>query len=173
MIPLLRFMLDLVLGFAAPRAVLIAENLLLRQQIIVLARRVARPRLRGFDRWLMSALAGRFRILLDAVIVVKPDTLIRWHRAGWRLLWRRRSRAPGRPPIDADLRALIRRMWRDASSCTSCRTADVDGDPYTQRANGRDAPPAEPPDLPRWPPVSAPHCLAARRPTQPRRPTCP
>ena len=124
MIPLLRFMLDLVLGFAAPRAVLIAENLLLRQQVIVLTRRVKRPRLRGFDRWLLGALAGKFRMLLDAVIVVKPDTLVRWHRAGWRLLWRWRSRrAPGRPPIDADLRTLIRRMWRDNATWGENRIA--------------------------------------------------
>lgn len=115
MIPLLRFLLDLILAFAGPRAVLVAENLLLRQQVIVLRRRAARPRLRALDRWLIGALAGGFRRLLDAIVVVKPDTVIRWHRAGWRLFWRRRSRArsPGRPPVDADLRTLIRRMWRD------------------------------------------------------------
>ena len=44
--------------------------------------------------------------------IVRPDTVIRWHRSLWRLFWRRRSRRPvGRPPIDADTRALIRRMW--------------------------------------------------------------
>jgi len=115
MTSLLRFLLDLIVAFAAPRARLAAENLLLRHQVIVLRRRRARPHLHGFDRWLISALAGRFRGLLDAVILVKPDTVIRWHRAGWRLLWRWRSRtrSPGRPPVDADLRALIRRMWSD------------------------------------------------------------
>jgi hypothetical protein len=49
-----------------------AENLLLRQQVIVLRRRRTRPRLRAFDRWLIGTLSGRFRELLDAVIVVKP-----------------------------------------------------------------------------------------------------
>jgi transposase InsO family protein len=45
---------------------------------------------------------------------VKPETVIRWHRTGWRLLWRWRARRPrGRPPIDLDLRRLIRRMWRE------------------------------------------------------------
>ena len=45
----------------------------------------------------------------DALVVVRPETLIRWHRAGWRLLWRWKSR-PGRPPIPLELRQLIRRM---------------------------------------------------------------
>jgi len=120
----LRLLLDLVLAAAAPRAALVAENILLRQQLIVAQRRAKRPRLRRFDRWLIGALAGRFRALLEAVLVVKPDTVIRWHRAGWRLLWRWRSRRPrGRPPVDADLRALIRRMWRDNSTWGENRIA--------------------------------------------------
>jgi len=45
----------------------------------------------------------------DALVVVRPETLIRWHRAGWRLFWRRKSK-PGRPPIPLELRQLIRRM---------------------------------------------------------------
>jgi len=113
-IALLRFLFDIVLAVVAPRAALVAENLILRQQLIVVRRQVKRPRWRHFDRWLLGALAGRFRRLRDAVLLVKPDTVIRWHRTAWRLLWRWRSRRPpGRPPVDADLRALIRRMWRD------------------------------------------------------------
>jgi hypothetical protein len=46
----------------------------------------------------------------EALMVVRPETLVRWHRAGWRLLWRYRSQTTGRPPIPAELRALIRRM---------------------------------------------------------------
>jgi hypothetical protein len=95
---LLRQLLTLILGFAAPRATLVAENLLLRQQLIILGRRAQRPRLQRFDRWFLATLAGTLRSLLDAVIVVKPETVIRWHRTGWRLLWRWRSRRPrGRP----------------------------------------------------------------------------
>ncbi len=45
----------------------------------------------------------------DALVVVRPETLVRWHRAGWRLFWRSKSR-PGRPPIPLELRQLIRRM---------------------------------------------------------------
>ena len=59
-------------------------------------------------------MAGRWRHLLGAVLLVNPETVISWHRAAWRLLWRWRSRRPpGRPPIDDDLRDLIRRMWRE------------------------------------------------------------
>ena len=112
--PVFAFLLDLVVAVAAPRAVLVAENLLLRQQLVVACRGVKRPRLRRFDRWLFGALAGRSRRLLDAILLVKPATVIRWHGAAWRLLWRWRSRRPaGRPPVDADLRALIRQMWRE------------------------------------------------------------
>jgi hypothetical protein len=110
----LRLVLNLVLDFATPRATLVAENLLLRQQVIILRRQVKRPRLRHVERWLLGAIAGRFRRLLGTILVVKPETVIRWHRVGWRLLWRWRSRRPrGRPPVDMDLRRLIRRMWRE------------------------------------------------------------
>jgi len=112
-IALLRFLVDIVLAFVVPRATLVAENLLLRQQLIVVRRQVKRPRWRRFDRCLLAALAGRFRCLLGGVLLVKPETVIRWHRAAWRLRWRWRSRRPpGRPPIDPDLRKLIRQMWR-------------------------------------------------------------
>lgn len=113
-VPFLRLLFDLVLAFVAPRAALVAENLLLRQQLIVLRRQIKRPRARRFDRWLIGTLAGRFYRLMDVVLLVKPETVIRWHRAAWRLIWRSRSdRPPGQPPVDADLRELIRRMWRE------------------------------------------------------------
>lgn len=96
------------------RAKLVAENALLRQQVIVLKRGAPRPRLKPRDRWSIAAVAKAFPVLLDAVIIVRPETVIRWHRSLWRLLWRRRSRRPvGRPPVDADTRALIRRMWKE------------------------------------------------------------
>jgi hypothetical protein len=120
----LRLFLDMVLALVAPRAVLVAENILLRRQFIVVRCRVNRPRFRSFDRWLISALAGYFRGLRGVVLLVNPETVIRWHGAGWRLFWRRQSRRqPGRPPIDADLRVLIRRMWRDNSTWGEDRVA--------------------------------------------------
>jgi hypothetical protein len=60
---LLQFLRHLVLAFVAPRTALIAENLLLRQQVVVLRRQAKRPRLRPFDRRLLATLVGRFRHL--------------------------------------------------------------------------------------------------------------
>jgi hypothetical protein len=131
-IAILRFLFDIVLAIVAPRATLDAEKLLLRQQLIVVRRQVKRPRWHRFDRCLPAALAGRFYCWLDAVLLVKPETVIRWHRAAWRLRWRSR-RPPGRPSIDPDLRELIRQMWREnptwgqkiisAEDRSGCRTS--------------------------------------------------
>src|SRR5262249_34984212 len=85
-----------------------------RQQLTILRRAARRPRLKPWERRLLSALAVRFSALRDAIAIVKPATLLRWHRASWRWWWRRRSKQPpGRPPIPADLRELIRRFWRE------------------------------------------------------------
>ena len=72
MITFLHLLRDLVLAFVAPRTTLVAENLLLRQQVVALSRGVKRPRLRSFDRWLLATLAGRFRDLLAAVLSLDP-----------------------------------------------------------------------------------------------------
>ncbi len=77
---------------------LIAENALLRQQLIVLNRSVKRPCLTGNDRSLLVLLASCVCTWQDAVLIVKPDTLLRWHRQGFRLFWRRKSRSPARAP---------------------------------------------------------------------------
>jgi putative transposase len=90
---------------------LLAENALLRQQLIVLGRSVTRPAITRTDRALLVLLAGRVRAWRQALLIVRPDTLLRWHRAGFRALWRRKSRpGPGRPPLPAETVALIRRM---------------------------------------------------------------
>jgi len=100
-------------AFRGP-AKLVAENALLRQEVIVLGRGRPHPRLKPRDRWTLAALTRFFPALLDAVTIVRPETVIRWHRSLWRLVWRHRSQRPvGRPPIDADTRALIRRMWQE------------------------------------------------------------
>jgi hypothetical protein len=92
-----------------------AENLLLRQQLIVLRRRhPGRVRLWNIDRWLMVWLYRWYPALLDAILIVQPETVIRWHRRGFRAYWRWRSRHfGGRPRIDAEIRSLIRRMNRE------------------------------------------------------------
>jgi putative transposase len=96
---------------ARSRAQLLAENALLRQQLLVLRRAVARPALTPADRALLVLLVGRVRTWRQVLLIVRPDTLLRWHRAGFRALWRRKSRpGPGRPPLPAETIALIRRM---------------------------------------------------------------
>jgi putative transposase len=90
---------------------LIAENIFLSQQLIVLDRQVARPQLKQRDRQILVLLASRIQLWRDALIIVKPDTLIRWHRRGFKLFWRRKSRVrQGRLPIAAETIALIKEM---------------------------------------------------------------
>ena len=111
---IVRLLLGLVRDTLRGRAKLLTENALLRQQIIVLQRGAPRPRLKPSDRWTIAAITKVFPALLHDVTIVGPDTVIRWHRSFWRLLWRHRSQRPvGRPPIDVDTRALIRRMWKE------------------------------------------------------------
>jgi len=93
------------------RAQLIAENALLRQQLLVLRRAVKRPAMTRADRAVLVLLAGRVRAWRQALLLVQPETLLRWHRVGFRALWRRKSRpGPGRPPLPDETVALIRRL---------------------------------------------------------------
>ena len=94
------------------RARLEAENLLLRQQLVVLRRKSStRVRLWNIDRLLLVWLYRLYPSLLNAIIIVQPETVIRWHRRGFRAYWRWKSRqVGGRPRIDPEMRALIRRM---------------------------------------------------------------
>jgi transposase InsO family protein len=98
----------------ASRATIAAENLALRHQLGVLQRSVKRPRLRQRDRifWVwLSRLRTGWR---DSLAIVKPATVIRWHREGVKLYWRWKSRGkPGRPKIDVEIRNQIRRMCRE------------------------------------------------------------
>ena len=94
------------------RATLALENLALRQQLAVLRRSVKRPKLARRDRAFWIALYRSWSAWKSALIIVKPNTVVRWHREGVRFFWRWRSRTgcPGRPPIDREIIALIRRM---------------------------------------------------------------
>ncbi len=90
---------------------LIAENMFLRQQLIMLERQVTRPKVMQRDRQILVLLASRIQSWREALIIVKPDTLIGWHRLGFKLFWRRKSRVrQGRPPIAAATIALIEEM---------------------------------------------------------------
>ncbi len=93
------------------RRQLALENAALRHQLEVLQRNAKRPRLRPTDRAFWVVLTRIFPDWQRHLTIVKPDTVIRWHRAGWRLYWRWRSKpGPGRPKVSAEVRALIRRM---------------------------------------------------------------
>ena len=72
----------------------------------------ARPRLSSLDRLLWVLLYRIWPQVIDAMVLVKPATVVEWHRRGFRLYWRWRSRGPGRPRISPDIRDLIRRMSR-------------------------------------------------------------
>ena len=90
------------------RTRLAVENLALRQQLAVFKRTAKRPRLRRGDRIFWSWLSRAWPGWRSAVIIVKPETVIRWHRQGFRLYWRRKSRPKGgRPRVDAEIRTLI------------------------------------------------------------------
>jgi hypothetical protein len=88
------------------------ENAVLRHQLIVLKRRRhGRVRLTNHDRWFLIQLYRWFPSILQVLTIIRPETLVRWHRAGFRCYWRWKSRPlGGRPQIDTELRALIRRM---------------------------------------------------------------
>ena len=88
------------------------ENLFLRRQLALYIERGVRPHRVDAATRISLALLARFFDWRSALVVVQPATMIRWHRAGWRLFWRMKSRA-GRPPIPQELRELIRRMSRE------------------------------------------------------------
>jgi hypothetical protein len=110
MIVLARLLLAIFLSPLRSMARHEAENAVLRLQVIVL-RRQARGRitLTSGDHLFFVWHYRLCRSVLNAIAIIQPDTIIRWHRAGFRLYWRWRSRARGgRPKIDQELRALIR-----------------------------------------------------------------
>ena len=97
---------------ARTRQGLVTENLALRQQLAVLKHRHPRPRLTAADRLFWVLLATIWSGWRGALHIVQPETVIRWHREGFRYYWRWKSRGRGRPKIDAEIRRLIRRMSR-------------------------------------------------------------
>src|SRR5216117_1755395 len=112
MVALISFLLNMVASLFKSKSRLEAENAALRHQLIVLQRKVrGRVPFTGSDRLFFVQLYRWFPSVLKAVTIIRPETLVRWHRAGFRRYWRWKSRSlGGRPQIDADLRALIRRM---------------------------------------------------------------
>src|SRR5450756_1803598 len=100
-----------------------AENLFLRRQLALYVERGVKPRrIDSITRIALAVLSGFFD-WRDALVSVRPQTLIRWHRAGWKLFWRLKSR-PGRPPIPAELQALILRVAKENPSWGQERIAN-------------------------------------------------
>jgi transposase InsO family protein len=112
MVALLWFVFAILASPLKSRSRLEAENAALRHQLIILCRqRHIRVRLTNNDRWFFIQMYRWFPSVLKVLTVVRPETLVRWHRAGFRSYWRWKSRSRGgRPQIETDLRALIRRM---------------------------------------------------------------
>jgi len=92
------------------RASLVVENLALRQQLAVLRRTMTRPRLRPVDRAFWAVLSRAWSRWADALIIVKLATVVAWHRRAFARFWAWQSRPIGRPPLDAEIVALIGRM---------------------------------------------------------------
>ena len=93
------------------------EVLALRQQLAVLKRKRPRPKLKSLDRLFWTALRQCWSRWTDVLILVKPDTVIGWHRAGFRLYWLWRSRPRGgRPKINEEIRVLIQRLAQENQS---------------------------------------------------------
>ena len=93
MVAFLTQLLLIIRSWFARQARLEAENLILRQQLVVLRRKSpTRVKLRNFDRLLLAWLYRLYPSLLDAIIIVQPETVLRWHRRGFRAYWRWKSR---------------------------------------------------------------------------------
>ncbi len=105
--------LNAVLDLARPKSELVLENALLRQQLIVLQRHAKRPTLSWRDRALFVYIASKLPTWKTALMIVQPDTLLRWHRDLFRLVWRRKSKRKGkvgREPLAEDIIRLIKAM---------------------------------------------------------------
>jgi hypothetical protein len=108
---LLRLLLNILLR-PQKDSDLVLENLALRQQLAILKRPEKRPQIRTKDRLFWIMLCRLWSNWQEPLIVVKPETVIRWHRKGFKLFWKFKSRrkGPGRPPISPEIRDLILKM---------------------------------------------------------------
>ena len=112
MIGLLCFVLTALASPFKSKSRLEAENAVLRFHLMVLRRRLrGRVRHTNHDRWFFIQLYRWFPSILSVLTIIRPETLVRWHRAGFRCYWRWKSKSSGgRPQIDTELRVLIRRI---------------------------------------------------------------
>ena len=112
MIRLLCFVVAVLASAFKSRIRLEAENATLRHQLVVLRRKVkGRAHLTNDDRWFLVQMYRWFPSILKVVTIVQPETLVRWHRGGFRRYWRWKSNSRGgRPRVEMELCALIRQM---------------------------------------------------------------
>ncbi|MCP5065958.1 MAG: hypothetical protein GY946_05265 [bacterium] len=113
---LMTLLLHAVRSMTRSRAEVVLKNLALKQQVMVLKTRKPRPPLHDEHRAFWVALRSVWVGWTGPLMIVAPDTVVRWRRARFRRYWTRLShgpRRPGRPRIDADIRKLIRRMAAD------------------------------------------------------------
>src|SRR6476620_6247810 len=112
MIAFLSLLLAIVVSPFKTKARLEAEIIMLRHQLNVLRRSVpSKPKLGPIDRLLFVWLYRLFPTALNAIAIVQPETIVRWHRTGFRLYWRWKSRSRGgRPRVPMEIRRLIREM---------------------------------------------------------------
>src|ERR1017187_6782750 len=110
MLTLILTLLRSLLSGCQSRSWLVLENLALRHQLAVLNRRPRKPKLRPADRLLWAGLRRFWSQWQEALLLFQPQTVIAWHRRGFHLFWRWKSRlCPGRPTSNGDRIALIRR----------------------------------------------------------------
>ena len=100
---------------------IVLENLALRQQLAVQQRSIKRPKIKNTDRIFWVWLSRIWNDWRSALIIVKPPTVIGWHKKGFKLYWKRKSRRVGRPNIDWELIKLIRRMQEENPTWTAQR----------------------------------------------------
>src|SRR6266853_906722 len=168
MVALISFLLNMIASLFKSKSRLEAENAALRHQLIVLQRKLrGRVRFTNSDRLFFIQLYRWFPSVLKAITIIRPETLVRWHRAGFRRYWRWKSRSlGGRPQVDADLRALIRRMsadnplWAPPVSMASCSNSALKSLSPVSRSTWSSDPGRPPKD-------NAPSCVTIHRTSQP------
>jgi len=138
---------------ARSRASFVVEILVLRQQLATLKLANPHPKLRPIDRAFWAVVSRLWSRWADALIIVKPATVVGWHRKGFALFWRWKSRPIGRPPLSTELVALIERMSRENPLWSRRRIAaelaklghDIDKDTVAKYMPQPSLPPRRPP----------------------------
>jgi putative transposase len=110
--------------FFSPRAALVAEILFLRKQLALFQERKVKRRRTTPAFRITTVVLARFFNWRDALLIVKPETLLRWHRNGFRRFWRWKSSKPGRPPLPLSVRELVREMAQENPTWGEERIAD-------------------------------------------------